>query len=356
MRHSLTILTATALGIIFVLTGCARNPFAEALPADRQVKIVMKGNADTGQALVDDETQYAALYDTTYDMTRGINGMVVGLLGITRWIVSNPPSEQPDEDHAVWGPSEPDGLERLQYKATAERLAEGEFKFELLARPKDSEDEADYGAIYTLNYTRVDVEVGHGTIEIDRDVHKAIDPMDPDICDSGKAVVTFSNDGEDSMKRVDIDFSELDRSGCDDNAQLGVYHYAEAEDGSGDFSFSAFGNIHEGAEAALKPETESLTIRSQWKPTGEGRTDVIVADGAVPADLTACGAPCEGLTEVVATQCWDSGFVSRFESTVPEVLQPHILPGVDAAGALNPVGDETLCPFDFADPTQNPNS
>ncbi|MFH1811553.1 MAG: hypothetical protein ABIJ09_22630 [Pseudomonadota bacterium] len=351
-RMKSTLVALLAVGSL-ALTACGRFAFKDAFPGDKQVKINLKGGDSSGQSLVGDESQRAGLYEVTYGVTRGINVMVVGLLALTRAIVESPATESPDEDHAVWGPSDPKGLERLQYKATAERVAENEYLFKLLARDKNSTDEADFGEIYALNYFHSGPELGHGTITVDRDEHKRIDPMDTSICDTGVAVVTFANDSADEMKIVDIDFSQLDRSGCEDKGQMGKYHYAEGPDGAGDFLFSAVGNIHEGAEAAEKPLEESLTIRAQWTSEGAGRADVIVADGEIPGDLAACqDASCAGLTTVTATQCWDSSFISRHETTTPEILQGMILPGVDANGDLNPVGEASACPFAFADPAQ----
>ncbi|MBN2359490.1 MAG: hypothetical protein JXR83_08540 [Deltaproteobacteria bacterium] len=342
---------AVALCGLFALTSCGLGNLQDmrsGLPGDKQVKIALKGNADNGQALVDDETKMAGFYELTYGVTRGVNGMVLVLLGVTRWIINQPPSEQPDDDHAVWGPTDPEGLERIQYKATAERVEEGHFVFELLGRPKSSTDEADYKAIYSVEYYRAGVERGHGTITVDRDNHKLIDPLNDDICETGSAVVTFANDGADSDKVVDIDFSQLDRSGCSDKGQMGRYHYAEAEDGSGDFSFSASNNIHQDNEN--KPQIETMTIRSQWTAEGAGRSDVIVEGGEVTTDLANC-TTCEGATRVVVSQCWDEDFISRYENTSPAALQSLLLPGLDGQGALNPTGDEAAdCAFQFAEP------
>lgn len=348
---AMRLIGALAACSIFALTACGIEGLREGLPGEKQVKLNLKDGRSGGQSLVDDETKMAGFYDLTVGVTVGVNVTVVGLLAIMKWITDTQPSEQPDADHAVWGPSDPKGLDRVQYKATAERVEDGHFLFALLGRPKTSTDEADYKEVYTIEYFRAGVERGHGTITVDRDQHKQIDPLDPKICDTGKAIVTFSNDGADSMKVVDVDFSGLDRSACDDKGQMGMYHYAEAEDGSGDFSFSAKNNIHK--EAENKPLIEKMTIRSQWTAEGAGRSDVIVEEGEIPADLTTCGTPCGGATKVIVTQCWDETFISRYENTNVEPLQSILLPGLDAQGALNPTGDEaTDCAFQFADPAQ----
>lgn len=342
----------TAGATFGLLAGCGLglfgNEFAAVLPGDEQVRINMVGGEASGQSLVDDESKRAGMYDITWGVTRGINGMVVGLLATTRWIVGMPPSERPDPDHAVWGPSDPKGLERLQFKATAERLAADEYLFVLLARPKSSEDEADYREIYNLRYFHAGPDLGHGTVTIDRDQHAEIDPQD--VCETGAAVVVFSNDGSDEgegVKVVDIDFTNLDRSACADGGegQMGYYHYQEAEDGSGDFSFSAMGNIH---EEAGKPGIETMTIRAQWTTDGDGRADVILEGDEIAADLLACGVPCEDASgKVVATQCWDENFISRYEETLPGLLREEIF------GANNPDSNPDACPFEYADPTAN---
>lgn len=351
-------LAATAGMLMSASCGFLDNPFADALPSESQVRIAMAGNeggANT-QALVGEDR--AQFYEITYNMTRGINLLVVGLLGTTRWIVGMPPSERPDEDHAVWGPSDPSGLERLQYKAEGERLADDEFEFVLLARPKAAESEDDYREVYRLHYVRAGIEKGHGTILIDRDQHAEIEE---DVCETGYAEVTFSNDGTaagyaDSIKVIDIDFSHLDRSGCltpagePEQGQMGQYHYAEAEDGAGDFSFSATGNIHKGAEALQKPLAESLLIRSRWTSGGKGRSDVLITDGEIPGDLQSAGIQSQ---QVVATQCWDDYFISSYESTDPAELQPYILPGTGVGGELNPTGDASDCAFEAADPAEH---
>jgi hypothetical protein len=346
---AMRLISAVTVCGVFALTACGIESLREGLPGEKQVKINLKDGRSGGQSLGDDATKMAGFYELTVGVTAGVNLTVVGLLATMKWIVDQPPSEQPDADHATWGPSDPKGLERVQYKATAERVEEGHFLFALLGRPKTSTDEADYKEIYTVEYFRAGVDLGHGTITVDRDQHKQIDPLNATICETGKAVVTFANDAGDNKKTVEVDFSGLDRSACTDKGQMGVYTYSEAEDGSGDFSFFAKNNIHRADEN--KPLIEKMTIRSQWTAEGAGRSDVIVAEGEIPTDLATCGTACGGATEVIVSQCWDETFISRYENTNVAPLQSVLLPGNDASGNLNPTGDEaTDCAFQLAVP------
>ena len=93
----------------------------------------------------------------------------------------------------------------------------------------------------------------------------------------------------------------------------------------------AYGAIAIGFLAALKlgkkfaftqRADEKMTIRSQWTAEGAGRSDVIVSEGEIPTDLTACGEPCGGATEVIVDN-------AKLGDLAPSQSQSLAMPTVD---------------------------
>jgi hypothetical protein len=330
-KKHLSSLTACVL-LLPLTTACGlRNEFLEALPTADDVAITVPGQ--DAQALDLGET--SEFYQATRNVSRGINGGIGAVFLLTERIVRSPASVS-EENFRQWGPSEPQGLERNSFKFTAERVEEGHFVYALEARPKDSEDDADWKVVYGGDAFPAEGNVGSGVLTLHFDTMNELN----DECTVGTATVTYdanANDGLDRM--VDVDFDGVANECDGEERTIATYHYSEnKEDGSGDFEFGMNGDIHANNPDEDKPLIETFTINSRWLSSGTGRSDVRISGGEVPGDLEA-HLPDSGRTDVQATECWDDNFGLTYSDTAPEELRDIIRPQL---------GDATACPFEDA--------
>lgn len=322
-------------------TACGRNvDLSDIIPEDKAVSINVPGQGG-GQALLGARSD---LYETTYNISRGVNGTVGFVLGLSRAISQQRPTSQ-EGDTYVWGPSEPNGLERISYKFTANKIEEGHYTFQLEGRPKGSSNDGDWKVIYDGDVTRGEANPrrGHGTLNLYFDNSQALEQKtcgngNRDVLE-GRAAIRFAADAE--PKTLDVDFVDF-RNTCDGESvtrQPAQYRYTEATDGAGNFQFSAHGNIHKANEN--KPLLEKMTIRSRWQGDGQGRSDVTVGEGEVPGDLTANNISGNSL---IVTECWDAAFNVVFQTTEPNEL-PQAL-----KDAIRPTeGTESACAYTVAE-------
>lgn len=316
------------------LAACGRDPFLSALPGAEDVSIRVPESA--GQALSLGER--SEFYETTRNVSRGINGGIAGVFGLMDLIVQHPPTVR-EENVRVWGPSEPRGLEDTSYKFTVELTGENEYSYKLEGKPKGSEDDAFVVIWDGVAYPGED-NVGTGVLNLHFSNARALKPSD---CTVGDAEVTYDATNPE-RRTVDVAFDGVANACNDEAPTIATYHYSEASDGSGDFQFSANGNIHKAEEQ--KPLIETLTINSRWLATGAGRSDVVISGGEVPSDLMTY-LPDSDATSVRATECWDDAFALTFSDTDPEELREHI---------RELQGDESACPFTDAAYPEAPQS
>ena len=69
----------------------------------------------------------------------------------------------------------------------------------------------------------------------------------------------------------------------DDGTYSASYYYDRSADGSGNFQFTANGDIQNGAR--LPVVLEDLVIRSRWNATGAGRSDIKVSGGDLSLEV-----------------------------------------------------------------------
>jgi hypothetical protein len=336
MNRRLLSTLAVALALP-TLTACGlRNELLQGLPSSEDVQIKVPGS-EGGQALSIGET--SEFYEATWRTSRGVNGGILMVFGLIDRI-TNYPATTVDEDTqtAVWGPSEPEGLERNAWRFTAQKVEEGQFTYVLEARPKGSEDEADWQAVFDGVAFPAEDSAGTGTLNLHFGVMNELN----DDCLTGDAVVTYDGTLE-GRRQVDVAFNGFGNTCEDEDVTVATYHYGENDDASGDFEFSFNGNIHQADES--KPLIETFTIKSRWLGTGTGRSDVIISGGEVPGDL-ATHLPDSDATSVMASECWDDNFALTYSDTNPEELRDAIRPLL---------GDASACPFEDAEyPTEEP--
>lgn len=340
MKNSCLALGLPLVGLLSLSllgTGCPKDDFdlAGSLPENRAVTINVPGGGD-GQALVG---QRSDLYDTTYNISRGINGSVIWVLNLVRDISRAPPTRK-DGDTRTWGPSEPSGLERISWRFVATKLDDGHYSFKLEGRPKGGSEE-DFRIVLDGDITRGgnSASRGHGTLNLYFDKSQELEQK---VCGNGnrdvlegRATVNFVADAD--PKSVNVEFVDF-RNKCDGDSvsrQMAKYVYVEASDGAGNFQFTAHGNIHKASEN--KPLIEEMTIRSRWAANGAGRSDLTVGEGEIPADMASANVTGNA---VVVTECWDQMFETVFQTTLPEDLPQSF------RDAIRPTdGQESACQY-----------
>lgn len=337
--HTLRSLS-TALCAGAALSGCGAldDEYRQAIPTSEQVTIAVPqaggagkasvdGVGELGQALVGSPSEY---YLFTWTVSTAVNTSAAALLALLHGIVEQHPTSQ-TQNSRTWGPHTPGGLDPLTYRAVVTREAPLSYSFTIDARLRNSNDEADFkplldGQIALGNSPKT----GKGRMTLHFDNARLLKPL---ACEQG--TVSYLFDNTQPVATLDVAFDKF----ANDNARglgcLGekphdaTYHYDRSGDGSGNFTFALRANVHKPIEN--KPALEDISIRSRWLASGAGRADVKVAGGEVKADLEALQI---AQTSVILSQCWDTGFVTAYETSTPEAVQLVKTSGDDKACAF----------------------
>jgi hypothetical protein len=120
-------------------------------------------------------------------------------------------------------------------------------------------------------------------------------------------------DLETEPKTLDVSWESIVSMPQGNEPETVDYRYSEAQDGSGDFQFTAFGDTNDPG-----PLAETIEMRSRWNATGAGRGDARIHDGDL--DLT-----------VTASECWGTAFT--------------VVYATDSAGWEPTIGDPAACAF-----------
>jgi hypothetical protein len=307
-------LTLAALATL-ALTGCGLrgDPFLEAInQTERNSKLNVPGDKEEGEAL--SAGDLAPYYQATYNLSRFVNGGV-GLIFLQIRAITSKPATLREENLRVWGPSVPEGLERISWRFTVERDIPAEdpnhFTFKLDGREKGLESEGDFKTLYEGEVVLNDELKALGKIKVDFDAHQE---LKPDACEVGSIVIDF--DGQAEPRSLVVNFLQTANSCLNEVPKDATYTYSENEDASGELLFFYDANMH--LLQPAKSELETFTILSRWLADGTGRSDVRIEGGEIPGDLSAAG-----LAEdhVAATECWDSTFGLTYADTSPVELR-----------------------------------
>lgn len=307
--------------------GAGGTSFSGALPSRSTVQINVP--QQSGQALaLGEQSEFMA---KSKDLADGINGGVGWVFDLLEKIVEMPATEQ-DEAHAVWGPSEPKGLERLSYRFTVTKVGENDFTYALDARLKGETDDAAFVTFLSGTAQPGDEDnKGTGTMTVNAGARRGLLNEEGD-CQNGTIEVAYDVTAE--PRSLQVDFVEwLDTCDADARAANATYTYTETADGAGTLDFDVIANMHKAEEA--KPLEETMAIRTRWMADGQGRADVRISGGEVPGDL-ATHIPDTTETSVLVTECWDDLFALTFSDTTPDELEDTF---------HEPLGDESACVF-----------
>ncbi len=311
-----TLAMALALALPLGAGACGREDdagaFREGVPYHEDVAIVVPGASTQQGALTAGGVtevqgkllgEQAETYKLTRNITAMVNGGTVAVLALVRTITDFPPSSV-DTDVAVWGPHT-NPLSPNTWRLTVNRLAKGQFAYVFAAKPKTADDGA-YLTILSGHHSVANPGMrrrarlpayGSGDFDIDWDAARMLPEHDDNV---GKAHFVYSRPSPGSDVNIAVTFTQVkdDETGMLIDAQYG---YIETPGMGGSFQFTLSKDAIV-TTAAL----ETLTVRSRWQETGAGRSDVKVKDGDVAAAI--------GTSEADASECWDSNFMSVFQT------------------------------------------
>ncbi len=290
------------------------EPFRSGFPYSDTVKMNVPGSS---KALSASGTRQDGLEGETaqfYSFTRGITVMVNGAAGLILTLVEkitdNPPTSVKG-NVAVWGPHT-DPLSPNTYRFTVTKTGASDFSYVLEGKGKTEADTA-YRAVLSGNHAAVAKKFGHGSFLLDWD--KAAELPEHDANNVGTAQFTYAHDTAAAPVSIDATFTNVKDKESGQRVNAGYKYGATAGQG-GSFDFTMAKNFVLGAGI------ENLTVRSRWQESGAGRSDVKGTGG----DLT---------TPMSVSECWDSGFLSRYFTASFDVKQNY--------------GQESVCAFATAE-------
>ena len=251
------------------------------------------------------------------------------MFALSEQILALPPTETDNETFAVWGPSEPQGLERNSFRFTVNKIDDATFDYKLEARPKTATEESDFVIVWEGTSIPDGAENGHGDLQIH---FGALRGIDEDECTVGDMNVVYVADAE--PRTLDVEFVGFGNVCNDETPANSSYHYEETVDKAGTLDFVVVKNTHSAEED--KPLEETFAVRSRWLADGQGRSDVRISGGEVPADLQT-NIPGTTATSADIVECWNAGFSSVYVDTAPDELEPYL-------GYANE-GDAAACAF-----------
>ena len=257
----------------------------------------------------------ATFYAFTRRVRDGVNAITAGVLGTVWYIVNTTPTTK-GPDHAVWGPYT-DSLEPATWRFRVTRVAEHEYDYVLEGRPKQSSSDQDYRTVLSgVGYSTADPRHGDGHFIVNLDAARALDPVaHPN--DSGTVSVTH-----DLPPTVTETLAPLPREIHVTLAPSTTQEYLEIvslarEDRTGVVTVEGRADI----DASKATLLEDVTVASQWSSAGAGRSDVTLANGDIPSNMS----------PVTLVECWDTQFKQSYYK--------------DSVGLAAEAGDITACAF-----------
>ena len=309
-------LAASALG----LSACTLqkaddvSEYRDALPEANQVSVAGPEQDSSGKktlATGGGQAELAEWYAFTRNVRDGVNVVTRDVLtGV--WLVVHSAPSKVGADFAEWGPYT-DALDPAAYRLRVTRSADGTYDYRLEGRPRSSTTEADYVAVLTgKGYGRLDSRHGDGEFTIDLDAAKRLDPV-KHRDDSGTVSITHDLPADDPAALPRIIVAQLDPAG---DAWVRIRSEAKV-DQTGTLSVDAHADTDESKATAL----EDISLVSRWRADGQGRADLSIAGGDLPAIIPL----------VTASECWNDSFARVYYA--------------DSAGFKPAFGDAAACVY-----------
>ena len=257
--------------------------YMSGVPSRSQLAVVLPAAATT--------VTQAELAQDTHNGISNVNAMLDEVLGLVDTIRSYEPTSR-SSDSRTWGPFDDSNHAGWRWKLVVTRVDTTSFKYEL-----DVQNTAAGSSPVSFLTGTFDlaggVKQGNGGVTAHfADVATAGFPVDPSTAEYDTLSLTYQNfDTPGSPVSVVL---TLVRTVPDKNGIMtGSFSYEILNDGSGQLTFLAAGNIVGGTG------TEMVTIHAQWLASGAGMATQTIEAGA--ADI--------GLTQ---TECWDATFEATY--------------------------------------------
>lgn len=319
------------------------DEYRQAPPTADEIKITAPGKSSSSQGLNQQDgvggSQSALtgkpseFYQVTWAISADLNTRAAILLGLMRLSTLGLPSER-TLNSRTWGPYTPGGLDPLTYRVVVTKIGAGHFSYSFEAHVAAQASQA-FSPLVTGDITRGTVAgqaKGEVTLHFDN-----LRALRPDSCEVGTIRGQFDNTK--TPAHLEIFFDQFANNNpanvtCKQETPKDAYYYFDRGDGgAGNFVFSVDMNVHKDADN--KPKLETVSLRSRWLATGQGRADVRIEGGEVATDLLTLAASTDFLS---VSQCWSTSFVTTYETATP-----------DALGLFVTNGDAASCAFTSAD-------
>ena len=307
--------------VLAVGEGCApvddAARFREPIPAKEQVALSVPGNgsgtagATKTQGLhiatLDGTTATTAKwYGLTREVTNGIDGVTAVILGGI-WILVNTPPSSVEPKKAVWGPSQPDGLESTSWRFTVNEVGDAEYDYVLEGQSKSG------GGWLTVltghGYGKTRAEHDQGWFQADNDAYRTLEPVLGH--DYGTTKVVYD------LQKLPASIDVARRPGGDKGSlDIVVTHEAG---GAGQVTIKGMADI----DPSKATKLENVDVLSRWEGNGSGRADIVLKSGDLPFTVD-------------ATECWSATFSRVYYK--------------DTVNFEQPTGDPTACSLPAATP------
>lgn len=311
-------MTRLMLGAMLVLVsacgGDKADEFRNGIPRAGDVAMKVPGSrgqplSSTGTRRDGLEGQTSDFYKLTREVTVFVNAGTAATLMLVEKIVQYPATTT-GTDSAVWGPHT-EALSPNTWKLTVQRTAPDAYTYALEGKGKTEADSA-YRVVLSGSHVNLGSNLGTGTFLIDWDLNRQL----PEHADNyGTAEVTYSRTAAGAPVQIDVQFVQV-RHGSSGPLADAQYRYTSTPNQGGVFQFEVQKDFVTG------PGIETGKIKSRWLESGAGRSDAQVSGGDVASMVT-------------VNDCWDSGFLSRYQNA-------------SYAPSLN-YGAESVCAFGTAE-------
>ena len=258
--------------------------FMNALPESSDLRVNMP--AVTSAVELANEAELAK---STHDTTRGLNGLLMGLVGIVDAVRSYPPTGRTATSR-IWGPFPTDRAKMKNLDWETKMIVSrdvtdlGRFDYEISAH-HDGAADTDWPVLIS-GWFQVGKTArrGMGHVELVTATARAEGYDTSDLGTLDHLEIDYDTSADPVM--VTMHITDLPAAGSTDPAPTAAFTYAQNASGQGEMTFDLVGNLIPG------PAVEDLRITSRWLGTGEGRADLAVISGdGVVAHQTECWGP-----------------------------------------------------------------
>ena len=283
--------------MLTILSACGADRadgFRQGVPHAEDVSLKLPGRSAqplTGEGTRRDglEGQLSDFYRMTRDVTVFVNSGTAATLTLVEKIVQYPATTVNDES-AVWGPHT-EALSPNTWKLTVVRTDAHSYSYWLEGRGK-TEDDAAFRRVLSGTHVSMGSNLGTGHFVIDWNLARQLPENDDN---AGTVAVTYARTSTTATTQIDAEFTQVRRGSTEPKVDA-QYRYVATPNQGGAFEFQLTRDL-----VTSGPALENARIKSRWLESGAGRADAQVSGG----DLT---------TTVTVNECWDSGFISRFQN------------------------------------------